>query len=214
MRRARDAAGVINRYPARMEKTAGDAFDRDYFKRYYFSPATRVTTPAEMKVRARLIGAVLAHAQLPVRRIVDAGCGIGLMRTAFKSVLPKARYQGLEASDYLCRRYGWIRASVADYRPEQPVDLLVCYDVLQYLDDAQAARALANFQRITRSALYFSALTRADWRENCDRSLTDSNVHLRGGEWYRRRLRRHFKHLGCGVWVRRNVTVIRWELES
>jgi len=190
------------------------AFDRAYFKKYYYSPATRVTTPAEMRVRAAVISAVLKQSQLPVSSILDAGCGIGLMRAAFKFALPKARYTGLEASDYLCRRYGWVQSSIADYRPAKPFDLLVCYDVMQYLDDREAARALANFARLSRVGLYFSALTTADWRKNCDQSLTDSNVHLRSGDWYRRRLQRNFRHLGCGVWVRKNITVIRWDLES
>ena len=197
-----------------MQRKAVRAFDRAYFNKYYFSPATRVTTRAEMKIRADLIAAVLKHAQVPVRSILDAGCGLGLMRAGFKAALPKARYTGLEASAYLCRRYQWVQDSIAAYRPSRPFDLLVCYDVMQYLDDPDAARAVANFARLTCAGLYFSALTLADWRNNCDRSLTDSNVHLRSGDWYRRRLRKNFRYLGFGVWVRKNVTVIRWDLES
>jgi predicted TPR repeat methyltransferase len=197
-----------------VQSKAVQAFDHAYFNKYYYSPATRVTTRAEMKTRAGLIAAVLKHAQIPVHSMLDAGCGIGLMRAAFKSALPKARYTGLEASEYLCRRYGWVKDSIAAYRPPKPFDLLVCYDVMQYLDDREAVRALANFARLTRAALYFSALTVADWRNNCDRSLTDSNVHLRSGDWYRRRLQKNFRHLGYGVWVRRTITVIRWDLES
>lgn len=193
---------------------AAKRFDRDYFQRYYYSRVTRVTSAREMQVRADLIGAVLAHAQLPLRSVLDAGCGIGLMKAAFKVAVPKARYTGLEASEYLCRRYGWVQGSLDTYQPAQPFDLVVCYDVLQYLDDAQAARALTNFGKLSQVALYFSALTRADWRNNCDRSLTDDNVHLRSGDWYRRRLQRQFRYLACGVWVRKSVGVIRWELES
>lgn len=190
------------------------SFDREYFRRYYYSPQTRVTGRRDMQVRADLIAAVLAAAQLPVRSILDAGCGIGLLKPAFAKALPKARYQGLEASEYLCERYGWIRGSVATHRPEKPADLVVCYDVLQYLDDAAAQLALENLARLGRGALYFSALTRADWRDNCDQSRTDSDVHLRSGDWYRRRLRRRFRYLACGVWVLKSVSVIRWELES
>lgn len=193
---------------------AANRFDRDYFQRYYHSRATRVTSAREMQVRADLIVAVLKHAQLPIRSVLDAGCGIGLMKAAFKAAVPKARYTGLEASEYLCRRYGWVQGSLDTYQSAQPFDLVVCYDVLQYLDDEQAAVALANFSKLSRVALYFSALTRADWRNNCDRSLTDDNVHLRSGDWYRRRLRRQFRYLACGVWVRKSVGVIRWELES
>lgn len=189
------------------------AFDSAYFRKYYRNAATRVTTAAEMRGRARLIGAVLGHAAIPVRSILDAGCGIGLMRKAFAEVLPRARYAGLEASDYLCARYPWIKGSVVDYAPRSPSDLVVCYDVLQYLDDRDAARALANLAKLTRAAVYISALTREDWRENCDRSRTDRAVHLRPGDWYRRRLRRHFNYLGFGVWLRKDVTAILWDLE-
>lgn len=188
-------------------------FGAAYFKKFYLDAATRVTDAAEMRARARLIAAVLAHAGVPVRSILDAGCGIGLLRRPFAELLPRARYVGLDASAYLCGRYGWVHGSVAEYRPRAPADLVVCYDVLQYLGDREAGRAIANFKRLTRSALYVSALTQKDWRENCDRSRTDRGVHLRDGDWYRRRLRRDFRYLGLGVWLRKGASAILWDLE-
>ncbi len=194
-------------------RPAGEAFDSAYFRKYYFSAATRVTTAAEMRGRARLIAAVLHHAGIPVRTILDAGCGIGLLRKPFAAAIPRARYRGLEASEFLCSRYQWIKGSVVDFAPRFTSDLVICYDVLQYLDDGAAARAIANMAKLTGAALYISALTREDWRENCDRSLTDGSVHLRPGEWYRRRLRRRFNYLGFGVWLRKDVTAILWDME-
>jgi len=188
-------------------------FGPAYFKKFYLSSSTRVVTPGEMRVRARLIAAILAQSGIPVRSILDAGCGIGLLREPFKEVLPRARYIGLEASDYLCTRYGWTKGSVVDYSPQKPYDLVVCYDVLQYLNDRDAARAVANLARLTRAAMYISALTHEDWRENCDRTRTDRAVHLRPGDWYRRRLKRNFRYLGFGVWLRKDVTAILWDLE-
>jgi trans-aconitate methyltransferase len=188
-------------------------FGAAYFRRYYLNAATRVTTPAEMQSRARLIAAILRHACVPVRTILDAGCGIGLLRKPFAEQYPRARYRGLEASEYLCARYGWIKGSVIDFAPRTPSDLVVCYDVLQYLNDRDASRAIANMATLTRSALYVSALTREDWRENCDRTRTDRAVHLRDGAWYRRRLNRHFRYLGFGVWLRKDATAILWDLE-
>jgi trans-aconitate methyltransferase len=196
-----------------MKRKPATAFDAAYFRKFYLNTVTRVTTPAEMRTRARLIAAILAQAAIPVRSILDAGCGIGLLRKPFAEVLPRARYAGLEASDYLCARFGWLHGSVVDYRPKQPADLAVCYDVLQYLDDRDATRALANFPRLTRKVLYVSALTREDWRENCDQALTDRAVHLRSGDWYRSRLKRHFRYLGFGVWARKDVTAILWDME-
>lgn len=188
-------------------------FDSAYFRKYYFDAATRVTSAAEMRGRARLIAAVLRHAGIPVRAILDAGCGIGLLRKPFAAEFPRARYQGLEASDFLCSRYRWIKGSVVDFAPRHPSDLVICYDVLQYLDDREAARAIANLPKLTRAAVYVSALTREDWRENCDRSRTDGSVHLRRGDWYRRRLRRRFNYLGFGVWLRKDVAAILWDME-
>jgi len=188
-------------------------FGAAYFQKFYLDPVTRVVTRAEMSTRATLIATLLKQVQVPVRSILDAGCGIGLLRRPFAQVLPKARYTGLELSEYLCCRYGWQQGSVATFAVPEPFDLLVCYDVLQYLDDTEAAGAISNMARLTRAALYVSALTREDWLENCDRTRTDRAVHLRSGAWYRRRLGRAFQYIGCGVWLRKDVVAIQWDME-
>jgi len=187
-------------------------FGAAYFRKFYVNPATRVVTAGEMRARAAVITAALRQAQIPIRSILDAGCGIGLMRRPFAELLPRARYSGLEASDYLCKRLGWIQGSIVDFSPRKSFDLVICYDVLQYLTDAQASRAIANFARLTHAALYVSALTAEDWRDNCDRSRTDRAVHLRPGAWYR--LKRSFRYVGLGVWLRKNVTAILWDMEK
>jgi SAM-dependent methyltransferase len=167
-----------------------------------------------MQARAELIAAFVSHIGLPVRRILDAGCGTGLLRPHLLRRLKRSTYVGLEVSEYLCRRYGWEQGRLEDYSSSAPFDLVVCYDVAQYLDARTAARALANLARLCRAVLYFSALTQADWRHNCDRRRTDSNVHLRPGEWYRARLRRRFREIGAGFWLRRGAPLTVWELES
>ncbi|MBV8147007.1 MAG: methyltransferase domain-containing protein [Gammaproteobacteria bacterium] len=189
-------------------------FDRDYYRRYYFDARTAVAGRSEMRARARLIAAFAAHAGLPVRRILDAGCGTGLLRSELRRLLPRAEYVPLESSDYLCERYGWVNGRIEDYRARVPFDLVVCYDVLQYLPGLAAQRALANFARLCRGALYFTALTRGDYQHNCDRSRTDADVHLRSAHWYRRKLRQRFVEAGLGFWVRRGAPLTLWELES
>jgi SAM-dependent methyltransferase len=195
-------------------KTSHARFDRDYYRRFYFEPRSAVISAHEMGARARLIGAYVEHIGLPVRRILDAGCGIGLLRRPLARLLPRATYIGLEASEYLCKRYGWQQGLLQSYRATVPFDLAICYDVLQYLDDSAARRALANLGRLCRGVLYFTALTAADWRFNCDRKRTDSNVYLRQAEWYRSRLRRSFREAGAGFWLRRNAPLTVWELEA
>ncbi len=199
--------------PLAQPKT-GTTFDAAYYRRFYLDPRTAVISRAEMRARARLIAAYAGHVGLPVRRLLDAGCGIGLLRTPLLRAFPRADYVGLEYSEYLCRRYGWQQGSIASWRTEEPFDLVVCYDVLQYLDDRTAAGAIANLGRLTRGVLYLSALTARDWRENCDQSRTDREVHLRDGAWYRARLGRQFKPIGAGFWMRRGAPLTAWELET
>ena len=189
------------------------SFDKDYYQRFYFDPRTAVTSRAEMTARAKLIAAYAEHIGLPVRRMLDAGCGIGLLRKPLQRAFPRAQYTGLEYSEYLCKRYGWVQGSLATYA-DDPFDLVVCYDVLQYLDDYTAARAISNLGRLTRGVLYLSALTEKDWRENCDRTRTEREVHLRDAAWYGKRLRRYFKPSGVGFWVRRGAPLITWEMET
>jgi len=188
-------------------------FGREYYRRYYFDPRTAVVSPHESRARARLIAAFADHIGLPVRSILDAGCGVGRLKAPLLQRCGAATYIGLDVSEYLCRRYGWVHGRIEQYRAATPFDLVVCYDVLQYLDDRAAARALANLARLSRAVLYFSALTRADWRENCDQGRTDPDVRGRPGEWYRTRLRRSFIEVGAGFWVRRGAPITMWELE-
>jgi SAM-dependent methyltransferase len=188
-------------------------FDRAYYARYYFDPRTAVANRAEMRARARLIAAMAAHAGLPVRRILEAGPGTGLLAASLRRLYPRADYTGLEVSEYLCRRYGWTQGRIEAFRAP-PFDLLVCYDVLQYLDGRAAERALANFARLCRGVLYFSALTRYDLEHNADTERTDAEVHLRSAQWYRTRLRRRFREAGLGFWIRRDAPLMLWELET
>ena len=191
-----------------------DRFNRNYYRRFYFESATAVTSRAEMHARGRLIGAYMALNGCRMKSVLDVGCGIGLMRSTLMRANPRASYVGLELSEYLCKRYGWVRGSICDYAPRRTFDLIVCHDVLQYLDTRDATRALANLGRLARGVLYFTALTARDWRENCDRRYTDADVHLREADWYRHRLLKKFRPAGAGFWIRRGLRLVTWDLES
>jgi 2-polyprenyl-3-methyl-5-hydroxy-6-metoxy-1,4-benzoquinol methylase len=190
------------------------AFDQDYYQRFYYNPRTAVTSRAEMRARGRMIAACAQYVGLPVKSILDAGCGVGLLKAPLTRAFPAARYVGLEYSEYLCKRYGWRQGSVATLRTRERFDLVVCYDVLQYLGVQEARRAIANLARVCRGALYFGALTTEDWRDNCDQSRTDRIPGLRPGAWYRRELKRAFRPVGCGVWLKRNVNLTLWDLDT
>jgi SAM-dependent methyltransferase len=190
------------------------AFDQDYYQRFYYNPRTAVTSRAEMRARGRMIAACVEYVGLPVKSILDAGCGVGMLRAPLTRAFPGAEYVGLEYSEYLCRRYGWRQGSVATLRTRERFDLVVCYDVLQYLGVPEARRAIANLSRLCRGALYFGALTTEDWRDNCDQSRTDRIPGLRPGAWYRRELKRAFRPVGCGVWLKRALNLTLWDLDT
>jgi SAM-dependent methyltransferase len=191
-----------------------DRFDASFYRRFYLDPRTRVVTRAEMARRADLIAAFVRHGEYPVRRILDAGCGLGLMRAALLRHFPRASYTGLEASAYLCQKYGWKHGSAATFRSRWPFDLVICYDVLQYLTTREAAAALRNLASLCRGVLHFGVLTTEDWELYCDRTNTDSNVHIRPGAWYRRRLAPAFINAGSGMFVKRDAPLHLWELDQ
>jgi hypothetical protein len=135
------------------------------------------------------------------------------MRTPLLEHFPRASYTGVEVSEYLCRRHGWVQASVHRYESTRPFDLVICHDVLQYLPAREAAAAIRNFGRLCRGVLHFGVLTSRDWANNCDRKATDSAAHLRSGNWYRRRLAVDFVNAGSGMFVRRGALIQLWDLD-
>lgn len=188
-------------------------FDARYYERFYRNPKTRATTPRAVRQQAAFVAGYLKHLDVPVRRILDIGCGLGWMLRALQDEFPKARCTGVEFSQHLCRKNGWIQGSVVDYTARTPYDLVVCHDVLPSLDARQCNAALANLARLSRGALYLGALAAEDW-DHCDRARTDPNVYLRNIGWYRRRLAKHFHNVGGGVFVKKPAPVTLWSLET
>lgn len=194
-----------------MEKTF--TFDKAYYDRFYRDPDTRVASRASTGRLAAFVAHYLKHMALPVRRILDLGCGLGLWKAPMRKHFPGASYQGVEISDYLCSKHGWRKGSVVDYESSRPYDLVICQGVLQYLTSADARRAIRNLASLSRGAIYLEALTKADWRENCDQNATDGGVHLRSGSWYRRELSGYFRNCGGGLFLSHDACATLFELE-
>ncbi len=188
-------------------------FDKSYYDRFYRNPATRAVTPAASRRRAAFVAAYLKHLEMPVARILDVGCGIGTTLRALGRHFPRARLEGVETSEYLCRRYGWTYGSVVDFEARTPFDLVVCTDVLAYLDDAECSRAIDNLARLCRGAVCLGILT-ADDTDRYDRDRTDPRQHRRSAAWYRQRLNRHFVNVGGGMHLQKPLERMAWSLEQ
>lgn len=193
---------------------AAPKFGAAYYRRFYLTPATRAMSREQTVLRAQLIASVMQQLDIPVRNILDVGCGLGWYRSALSRRFPKANYLGTEISEYLCNKFGWLQGSLTELQIKKQFDLVICADVLQYLNNSDATRAIANLADWCRGALYFHAPTQRDWAENVDPSGTDGAVHLRSGAWYRRELRKYFVHAGFGMYVRDRVSFAQWELEE
>ncbi|WP_025770488.1 class I SAM-dependent methyltransferase [Thioalkalivibrio sp. HK1] len=187
-------------------------FDDAYFERFYLDPRTRIGDENGARKLGRFIGAYLDWLDIPVRRIVDLGCGLGRLREPLLDAFEKASYTGVDRSEYLCREYGWVQESAATFRSNTRFDLVICNDVLQYLDDGEAKESLENMAALCRGALFFDALTLDDWQSVCDRSLTDDHCHIREGRWYRKRLAPAFIAIGGGMFISRRANISTYEL--
>jgi SAM-dependent methyltransferase len=198
----------------RSARSDSRTFDSAYYRRFYLTPSSRAMSREQTETRSALIASLVRQLDIPVSSILDVGCGLGWYQRPLTRVFRDARYVGTEFSTYLCERKGWLHGSVVDLKFKRPFDLVICADVIQYLNGVDADRALANLAKWCRGALYFHVPTTRDWRDNVDPAGTDTNVYLRSASWYRNRLRRQFTHAGSGVHVKDGVAFAQWELEE
>ncbi len=196
------------------ESASPHAFDEAYYRRFYLDSATKVRNASEQASLGRFVFGYLAHLGLPVRRVLDLGCGLGQWRQELAKHHRAATYQGVEFSPYLCGKFGWDQGSVSDYKGRGRFDLVICQSVFQYLDDGEAKAGIDNLARLCRGAVYLEIITSLDWRKHCNRKMTDGNVFLREGSWYRKHLDRHFRSAGGGLFLPKQSPAVLYELEG
>lgn len=189
-------------------------FDEAYYQRFYFDKKTSVVDRAHVDRLGAFVCSYLQFIRVPVLRVLDVGCGIGLWREQIARHFPQASYHGVEYSEYLCGRFGWERGSVVDYRSSAPFDLVICQGVLPYLSAADAKVAMHNLARLSTGALYVEAVTREDWEQDIlDETLTDPRLFKHRAQLYRRGLAEGFIELGGGVWLSRQADLPVFALE-
>ena len=198
-----------------MQSASEQWFDEAYYQRFYFDKKTRVIDPAHTDRLGAFVCSYLHYLRVPVARVLDMGCGIGLWQALVARHLPGAQYQGVEYSAYLCERFGWQRGSVVDYTADQPFDFVICQGVLPYLSARDLRRAIDNLGRLCQGALYLEAVTQEDYeRGTIDEELTDARQYRHRAALYRQALARHFTELGGGLWLAHNAQLPLFALES
>jgi SAM-dependent methyltransferase len=190
------------------------SFEKPFFDRYYARRTSAVTSASEVFRCARFVCSYLAHLQLDVGSVLDAGCGTGLWRRALRRIDRNIAYTGFDPSDYLCRRYGWTQSTIADFKSRRKFDLVVCQDVLQYLGEREVRRSIRSLSRVCRGALYLYVPTSDDIAEGLlDTGRTDGAIHVRSASWYRKLLRKDFANAGGGVFIARSAGTVVLALE-
>ena len=189
-------------------------FDEQYYRQFYLDPLTRAMGPEDFDKLGDFVCGYLKYPDQPVDTVLDMGCGLGQWRGVVGRHFPNAAYTGVEISDYVCSRYGWQQGSVVNWSVRKTFDLVICSDVVQYLDDNDAKAAIDNLARLCAGVLYFAVLTERDWQENCDQDRTDSEGYLRSGKWYRNHLQPHFTNIGGGLFAAVDSPTVRYELEE
>lgn len=145
-------------------------YDRAYFDRWYRHPRSRITTPAEVTRKARM---VLGIAEFllgrPARSVLDVGCGEGAWQPILRRLRPSLRYTGVDSSEYAVQRFGARRnirlgtfAALGAHADEGPFDLVVCCDVLHYLPARELRRGLTQVPELLGGVAYLEILTSAD----------------------------------------------------
>jgi len=191
-----------------------NVFDEAYYQRYYFNKKTSVVDPEHVERLGAFVCSYLQFIRVPVQRVLDVGCGIGLWRDVIKRHFPQAQFHGVEYSEYLCGRFGWERGSVVDYQAGAPFDLVICQGVLPYLSAADAKLAMRNLARLSQGALYVEAVAREDWEQDIvDDELTDPRLFKHRAQLYRQGLAEGFTELGGGVWLSRQSDLPVFALE-
>jgi len=146
------------------------SYDASYFQHWYRDDARGVGRGVLLRRKVALAVAVAEyHLQRPIRSVLDVGCGEGVWRAPLLALRPGLDYMGVDASEYAVARYGRTRnlrlarfGQLGQLRFGAPVDLLVCADVLHYLDTRELRRGLAGFAELCDGVGFFETFCRGD----------------------------------------------------
>ena len=157
------------------------SYDQAYFERWYRDPADRVSTRASLERKVRMaVGVAEFLLGRPIRTVLEVGCGEAPWFPILRRLRPRIRYTGIDSSDYVLRRFGAERnirrgslGQLGRMRIRGDVDLIICADVLQYVDNREIERGLRAIRRLLGGVAYIEAFATEDemegdrmgWRE-------------------------------------------------
>ena len=188
-------------------------FDEAYYHRFYEDPKTRVCSEEDHAALAEYVFAIARYNSIGIETVLDVGAGVGLWKRWLAKHQKGASYLGTEVSQAMCKKHGFEHRDIARWRDRKKYDLIVCQGVLQYLPDPDVAPAVANIGAMAKGLVYFEAMTRADVRNRVDKEISDTDVYIRNGSYYRGLFAKHFVPIGVGLHWPKDVPLPFWELD-
>lgn len=143
-------------------------YDRDYFDKWYRSRSHRVHDLEEVRRKVALAVITAEYfLRRPIESVLDVGCGEGAWFKHLRRLRPSAHYTGIEASEYAVGRFGMerniLQGTFGDLRSVRSAfDLVVCSDVLHYVQERELDRGLPQLARITGGLAFIEVLTSDD----------------------------------------------------
>jgi SAM-dependent methyltransferase len=146
------------------------SFDRAYFDKWYRHPGYRIGTRADLARQIHLAVAAAEYVLMrPIRSVLDVGAGEGRWQPVLHTLRPRARYTGVDPSEYVIHRYGArrniVRGTFDDLDtlfPTRTFDLVVCCSVLNYLPPDACQRAIHQLSARTHGVAFLEIFTADD----------------------------------------------------
>lgn len=165
-------------------------YDQAYFDFWYRDPQREEEIQHHLQHKVAVAIAVAEyHLGHPVRSVLDVGCGEGAWRALLRKLRPELEYIGLDGSEYAVQRYGASRnlhrmrfGELAQLAFDEPVDLLICADMMHYVADEELERGLAAFANLCDGVAWLEVFCREDAVEG-----DYQDYYQRDAAWYRQR---------------------------
>lgn len=145
-------------------------YDKSYFDKWYRHPRHRVKSAKDIERQLQFIVSATEYIlERQVTSVLDVGAGEGNWSIALKKLRPRAKYFGVDPSEYAISRYGKSRnirlggfGTVGELGLPDEFDLVLCCGVLNYVSPAELSKGLDALTYLCVGTAYFEVFSSAD----------------------------------------------------
>jgi SAM-dependent methyltransferase len=144
-------------------------YDRAYFDRWYRGLGAVASKDALRRKVATAVAVTEYVLDRELGSVLDVGCGEGRWQPVLYEMRPEASYLGIDSSEYAVDRFGDARnlrmgtlQELELHAFDEPFDLIVCSDVLHYLERDAIRRGLPALVERLEGVAFLEVFTRSD----------------------------------------------------